>query len=72
MKEIKHTKRRKDKSLCTFLRARRTFSGMVAAMDEAVGNLTVALQEAALYQNTLIGNCLGWWQLWTRPWGTSL
>jgi len=34
--------------------ARRTFSGMVMAMDEAVGNITAALTETGLADNTLI------------------
>ncbi|XP_013421296.1 LOW QUALITY PROTEIN: arylsulfatase B-like [Lingula anatina] len=33
---------------------RRNFSGMVSAMDEAIGNITTALKEAGLYDNTLI------------------
>ncbi|XP_046561888.1 arylsulfatase B-like isoform X1 [Haliotis rubra] len=33
---------------------RRTFSGMVSALDEAVGNVTSALKEKGLFENTLI------------------
>ena len=32
---------------------RKTFAGMVAALDEAVGNITGALKEAGLWQDTL-------------------
>ncbi|XP_071100463.1 arylsulfatase B-like [Haliotis cracherodii] len=35
-------------------RGRRTFSGMVSALDEAVGNVTKALKEKGLFENTLI------------------
>ena len=35
-------------------RARRTYSGMVLALDEAVGNVTKALKEVGMYKNTLI------------------
>jgi len=35
-------------------KARRTYSGMVMAMDEAVGNITTALEEAGMMDNTLI------------------
>lgn len=35
-------------------RARRTFSGMVMAMDEAIGKVTAALEEAGMAENTLI------------------
>jgi len=34
--------------------ARRTYSGMVLALDEAVGNITKALNESGLAKNTLI------------------
>lgn len=33
---------------------RRTFAGMLSAMDEGVGNVTAALEEAGIANNTLI------------------
>ena len=39
----------------TLCRERRVFSGMVAALDEAVGNVTEALAETGLLDNTIIG-----------------
>ncbi|XP_023323524.1 arylsulfatase B isoform X3 [Eurytemora carolleeae] len=35
-------------------RARRTFSGMVSALDEAVGNITKALEQTGQIKNTII------------------
>ena len=43
-------------NMCVVLiRERRVFSGMVAALDEAVGNITKALRETGHSENTIIG-----------------